>query len=195
MAMTTETQTKRLPIVRLLLAFAALCLVTSFVLGLTGGSSKVLDDLPADGGVIGPLQIDEADTIFDIQVYQPIPLGHWSSVTVSLLDTNKQYLLGLGDGFWHEEGRDYEGYYWRESKTSYQGKLTIGTPGEYFLEISTENNFDASDLANAPIEVDVDEGGFSPIPHRAIGIVALIFAIVVGLIKYREIFLEMIQEQ
>ncbi len=195
MTMTTETKTNRIPFVRILFAFAAICLVTSCGLSLTDGSGKLFEKLPADGGMIGPLVIEDPGTILDIQVYQPIPLGHWSSVTVSLLDAKQQYLLGLGDGFWHEEGRDYEGYYWRESETSYQGKLTIEKPGEYLIGVSTENNFEHSDLGRAPITVDIDEGGFSPIPHRAAGILALILAIVIGLIRYRGVFLEMIQEQ
>lgn len=193
--MTNETESNPLPLVRILFAFAALCLVTSCGLSLPGGTQKVLENLPAEGGIIGPLVVEDGGTILDIHVYQPVPVGHWSSVTVALLDANKQYLVGVGEGLWHEEGRDYEGYYWRESETSYQGKLTVAEPGEYFFDVSTENNFDASDRGRASIKVDIDEGGFSPIPHRAIGLVTLILAVIVGLFRYRGTFREMVQEQ
>ncbi|HCW91542.1 MAG TPA: hypothetical protein DHU56_16045 [Marinobacter sp.] len=193
--MTTDTNPSRIPLVRILFAFAAACLITSCGLSLSGGTPKLTERLPAEGGMIGPVEIDDPGSILAIRVYQPIPLGHWSSVTVSLLDAKKQFLLGLGDGFWHEEGRDYEGYYWRESETSYEGKLTVEDAGKYFLAVSAENNFDPSDLGSAQISVTVDDGGLSPIPHRAVGIIALILATAIGLIRYRNVFLKMIQEQ
>lgn len=91
--------------------------------------------------VMGPYKIDDANTILHAKVEQRMPLNTWSNVTISLLNAKKQYLTGFGDGFWHEDGRDAEGYYWNQQVNSYEAKLVVNKPGEYYLKVSPESDF------------------------------------------------------
>lgn len=128
--------------------------------------------------VMGPYKIDDANTILHAKVEQRMPLNTWSNVTISLLNAKKQYLTGFGDGFWHEDGRDAEGYYWNQQVNSYEAKLVVNKPGEYYLKVSPESDFSRREKNNGMIKVTFSTLGFSYVPHFAAGVLALIAAIV-----------------
>lgn len=158
---------------RLLLAFAALSLVTSFFLSFSGEEQILAETVPSTGGTIGPFEIEEAGTVLTARVRQTLPVNTWSSVSLGLLNAQKQYLIGFGDGLWHEQGYD-EGYYWNEAVSAFEGTVTIAEPGQYYLEATPESNLSAIQQRNNPIRVTASTQGFSSIPHFGAGIVALI---------------------
>lgn len=171
----------RLPLVRLLLAFGIICLATAWTMTVLDTSQLRRDRVPSDGGLIGPFKVDQPNTIVRLGVSQHVPLNHWSTVNIALLDKDKKYLTGFGEGFWHEEGIDSEGYYWRESDTDYTSNLTIPKPGEYYLQVSTEDDFDKTGNRSFPIVVEVSVAGYSEVPHVAAGSTALIVALLLML--------------
>lgn len=192
------TQNQPLPKLRLigrcLFFFAALSLITAFVLSLLGGTQKVYEKVPADGGIVGPFHIEEGNTILHASIHQNLPVNQWSFVSLSLLDSQKKYLTGFGEGFWDEEGYDADGYYWRESEESYEAKITVAEPGDYYLEVTPESNLSSEQMSSNPIGVTVETLGFSPIPHMAAGILALIAYVVLRFFSKSGSTLDLIRE-
>ena len=114
------------------IGFAVLCLFTSLFFNFNRGKS-IKEQLPAQGGIVGPIEVKKDKTVYLIKVKQNITGNNqWSSVTGELLDAQKNYLFGFGKGFWNESGYDTEGY-WSERVTKYDMKITIPTKGTYFL--------------------------------------------------------------
>lgn len=178
----TETKSQKAIIRRLLFLFAALSLFTSLVINLAGGQPKVSDTVLAAGGTLGPIHIDEPNTILRVRVRQNLPLNHWSFVTLELLDDQKRYLTGFGDEFWSEDGYDSDGYYWRESEGTYKARVTVPKAGDYYLKVKPESNLSSGQKRTGNIAVSVKTASFSPIPHLAAGIIAIIAWFVLGFI-------------
>ncbi|BES70500.1 hypothetical protein RE428_15180 [Marinobacter nanhaiticus D15-8W] len=191
------TQNQPLPQInvvgRCLFAFAVASLITAFILSLPGGTQKLAESVPADGGIVGPFHIEEDDTILRANVRQNLPVNQWSFVTLSLLDSQKRYLTGFGEGFWDEDGYD-EGYYWREAEESYEAKVTVAKPGDYYLQVTPESNLSPNQISSSPINVQVATLGFSPIPHMAIGILALIAYFVLRFFRKSGSTLDLLRE-
>ncbi|WP_148863611.1 hypothetical protein [Marinobacter fonticola] len=179
---------------RCLFIFAVVSLITAFILSVLGGTDKLRENVPADGGIIGPFHIEEGNTVLRANVHQNLPVNQWSFVTLALLDSQKQYLTGFGEGFWDEDGYDSDGYYWREAEESYEAKVTVAQPGDYYLEVTPESNLSASQVSGTPISVQVATLGFSPIPHMATGIIALIAYVVLRFFSRSSSTLDLLRE-
>ena len=119
--------------------FSALCFAGGLVNDITLGIALERQKLPGTGGTVGPIQVENANDVFRIDIYQDVPLGRWSAVDVSLLDENQDYVVSFGDELWDEDGYDSEGY-WRESKDDYDMKITFPEPGLYYLDVSADGN-------------------------------------------------------
>lgn len=155
---------------------AALFLFTAFVLDF-GTGIDLREQLPGEGGTIGPLRIEEPSTVLEIEVYQPVTDNHWSFVTGALLSADESYLTGFGDELWHASG--YDQGYWVETEYSYETKLTIREPGTYYLRFTTESDTDPATLASITVEVEEDFG--SSLPHLLGGILLIVIGIVINL--------------
>lgn len=152
------------------LAYAALCFITAIILN--WGTQSLSETLPAEGGTVGPLEVPKDNTVYLVEVRSDVDQNSWTYVGGSVLDSNQQYLFGFGDEFWHESGRDSEGY-WSESKTEYDLKLTMPTQGTYFLKFDT----DAKSVVESPISVKVTKKVGSYIAHMWLGVCAMIVAV------------------
>lgn len=155
---------------------AAVFLITAFALSF-GVGLDVRKYLPGQGGRIGPLKIDEAYTVLEIEVYQPVSDNHWSFVTVALLGADGRYLTGFGDELWHASG--YDGGYWVETEHSYDTKLTVREPGTYYLRFTVESDVNPATLPQMTVEVEEAFG--SSLPHLLGGIVLIVIGIVINL--------------
>lgn len=155
------------------MVFAGLCLFTSLFFNSNRGKS-IREQLPAQGGIVGPIEVKKDKTVYLIEVKQDITRDNqWSSVTGELLDAQKNYLFGFGKGFWKETGYDSEGY-WSERVTKYDMKITIPAKGTYFLNFETER----SPGVNSNIYVTVSKKAGSALPFLWAGIIFLIISIV-----------------
>lgn len=158
-----------------LLGFGVLCLLTSFFLGFVASDKILSDYVPASGGIIGPFTIEEGGTVLDVTVSQQLPMQTWSFVSIALLDEDKQWLIGFGGEFWHEEGYD-DGYYWNQADSQYQATVTVPEDGRYYLQIKPDTDMQPAQVADSTIFVEATTRGFSTIPHFAAGILAIIAA-------------------
>lgn len=173
-----------------LVGFAALCFLTSLVMNSDTGDrySKVL---PPTGGMIGPINIADDDTVYEIHVAQDIKkAGEWSYVEGEVLDAAKNYQFSFGKELWKKQ-RDY-----RAQSTStipmtstgmagvsrYNLKVVFPKAGEYFLRFKTN----ASDAVGTSINVSAQQLQGSSMFHLILGIAALFFALsVFGKFKQR----------
>lgn len=161
-----------------LLGFGVLCLLTAFFLGFVASEKLLYETVPASGGVVGPFAIEEDGTVLDIEVHQNLPLQTWSFVTLSLLDQNKQWLIGFGDEFWHESG--YDGGSWEQAQADYEATVTVPKRGKYYLKVKPQTNMSKVSASQGSIYVKLTTRGFSTIPHFATGIIAIILSLIFG---------------
>lgn len=183
-----------LPLARLLLLFGVLCLITSLVIGWLPGNQHQREQLPLNGGLIGPIHIDDHNTVLHTSVAADLPINSWSSVTLGLLDQDKRYLAGFGDDLWFAEGVDSEGYYWREAFSEYDTKITVPSAGEYYLQVTTEDNVNASQRSGRYINVQVTTHDMSAIPHQVGALIAIVLLVLLLVLRHRAQLQEMLSE-
>lgn len=168
-----------------LLGAGVVYMITSLVLGM--GGEKLLDEkLPATGGVVGPVKIEQANQVVAVQVRHRLPLtsaGSWSFVTVSLLNEQREYLTGFGDEMWHQAGYSSDGR-WEQSVNGYTGKLTFPKPGSYYFKFAIESNIPATD--QPPVDVVISKEAASTVPHFTAGLLLMIAG---GVLVFFAVFL------
>lgn len=168
------------PVGLALIAFAIVSLITSFFLNHIGTTQLFKDHVSGQGATLGPIHIAQDGTTLAVAVRQPLPTNSWSFLTFSLLDENKRYLTGFGDGLWDETGVD-GGYSWHEADETFSAKITVPDDGTYYLALKPESSLPAQKLAQHSIFVTVTAQSYSPIPHLAAGIIALIVGVLLNL--------------
>lgn len=152
----------------------------------TAGERLLVDRLPPEGGVVGPIQITEPNTVLEVKVRQSLNLpggssygtrSTWSFVSGEVLDAEQEYLFGFGDELWKESG--YDGTYWTESKDDYEVKVTIPESGTFYLGFTTElpQIGRAAGGSPGPIAVRVERKRGSAIPHFVFGICAILLGL------------------
>jgi hypothetical protein len=127
----------------LLFAYSLVCFTTMFYLGSTV-SRPISSKAFADDTTLGPLNVARKNTVYEITVKEDLPLQGsagevWNSITVSLLDANREFLMGWNDEVWAAAGRDSEGA-WRESRSRISAKITIPEKGAHYLRFQSEGN-------------------------------------------------------
>ncbi|HJL14832.1 MAG TPA: hypothetical protein RMH99_04200 [Sandaracinaceae bacterium LLY-WYZ-13_1] len=150
----------------------------------TTGERVLSERLPPNGGMVGPIQIAEPNTVLNIHVNQSLnlPSGRssfgtnstWSFVSGEVLDAEQEYLFGFGGELWKESG--YDGTHWTESKDDYELKVTIPDAGTFFLEFSTELPPGATNPGEIRVAIEKKRG--SAIPHFIFGIVAILLGLI-----------------
>jgi len=152
----------------------------------TTGEPVFSDQLPPEGGIIGPIQVPAPDTVLEVGIQQRLnlPSGRsafgtnstWSFVSGEVLDAEQEYLFGFGGELWKERG--YDGSYWTEAKDDYSLKVTIPDAGAFYLSFTVEAPPSASP---GPITVSVDRMRGSAIPHFVFGVCALLLGLLMRL--------------
>ena len=151
--------------------FAMLCFITALMLHAVNKDS-LSETLPAQGGLVGPLEVSQDLSVYQVDISQSVPDGQWSYVSADLLDQQKTFLFSFGKEFWSESGYDSDGR-WQESDVKSSGKITIQKAGTYYLRIKTE----ASPLVTSQIKVGITGKTGSSLPHTIAGVIALIIGV------------------
>ena len=163
-----------------LVIFAAVCLITSFIFNRNRGDSLQFTVPIEDVSVFKPLDVPKDNTVYLITVRQnaeSLPWNSgWNAVTTQVLDENKEYLFGFGGEFWRAKG--YDGGYWTEQKSKYAMKLTMPKKGRYFLNFEVEGS--GPNVRRTPIYVTIHSKVGSGLPFLIIGIVSLIISVFMG---------------
>ncbi len=167
----------------LLLGFGGLCLITT--LFLSTGSTLLDTKFPkgnievevkkrnykVDMGVAGPIEIDKAGKVLEMEVHHDVTTNNWSHVSVHLLDENKEYITGFGEELWHETGYDSGGR-WEEAKEQYSMNMTVPEAGTYYLKMIEETDMKKRHLGRkARLIVSTQQG--STVHIKVAGFVSL----------------------
>jgi len=130
--------------------------------------------LPAEGGRVGPIVVERANTVLEVDVHQPFRADGWSYVEAEVQDEDGEYLFGFGEELWAESGYD-EGA-WHEEKNDYDLSVTIPEPGTYYLAFVGQGADAQLGGYNPAIEtrVTVLERKGSSVPFFVAGILALL---------------------
>lgn len=131
--------------------------------------------------IVGPIEVNEDNTVYSVDVKHPIAANSWSSITVELLDENKKFLMSFGEELWSETGYDSEGA-WAESKEDFSIKVTIPKKGKYYLRL--EGDASPSNLTRAATMTIQKKRG-SSVAFWWAGFLSLIFAVVVWQFRKR----------
>ena len=154
-----------------LFGFGFLCLLTSGFFNMDK-EKAIIKVFPAEGGLVGPLEVSKDKSVYNIAVEQKVGDKQWSSISGEVLDANKEYLFGFGKDLWAESGRDYDGY-WSESISKFKTKLTVPKKGTYFLNFTAET----SPGVGASMYVTVRKKHGSALPFFLAGMISILLAI------------------
>ncbi len=173
--MKTSSRNRLAKLSKVVLLFGVACYFTSCVMNVSVGTVDVEEMLPAEGGVVGPITIDDAGTVLSVNVQQRIDdaggtFARWSFIMVSLLSEDQRYLTGFGGELWHEAG--YDDGYWEQAKTQFDTKLTIPRAGTYFFRFETESDVPPSELSRIAVGIESNLG--SSLPFHVAGILGLL---------------------
>lgn len=137
----------------LLLVFSLLCAVASVYYGRDVGP-LMAKQFDGNGGIIGPLEVTEPNTLYEFRAIRSVPYGSWSFVGIELMNDEGEYLMGFGDEFWAETGYDSEGR-WTESYNEFSTNVVIPSAGVHFIKVNVESP-DSRKL-NTPVYVSIQQ--------------------------------------
>lgn len=103
-----------------------------------------------NGGIIGPLEVPDANTLYEFTAIRSVPYGAWSFVGIELMNDDGEYLMGFGDEFWAEQGYDSDGQ-WSESYNRYETNIVIPSTGVHFIKVNVESSYNI----NSPVYVSI----------------------------------------
>jgi len=165
-----------------MLWFAGICLLSAIGLTLRPGGFSYYEEIPSEGGLVGPITIEKQDMRLGVEVDQYIEEGagrryqRWSFVTIELLDNNKEYLSSFGGEFWHYAG--YDDGYWEQDDTEYEATLEVPSSGTYYLQLQTEANVDMSELSSIGLQLEEQVWWGNPAPLQMAGYVAFFLGVI-----------------
>jgi hypothetical protein len=155
------------------LVYAIVCWITSFVLDQPSGAA-IKNALTTEDRAIGPLKVERANQVYDIEVKNPtIGNDQWSYVSGELLNEDQEPLMSFGKEQWAEAGYDDEGH-WSESDTGYTMKLTVPKPGTYYFDFNVES----SQPENDDIQVTITPKANSVLAHQVLALFSAILGAV-----------------
>lgn len=158
----------------ILLGFSVICFITSSILNSGTGKTQYLT-ANSRGGEIGSITVKEENTIYGIKISQRLIPNSWDYVYLNIEDNNDNVLYTIGKELWSETGYDSDGA-WSAQETTFDNKVTFQEKGTYYLNLETETNSSESLLGD--ISIAMTKITASGIPHKAVGIVALIAGLI-----------------
>lgn len=172
-------------IVKVLIVFAAINLLTAFVFSAETGkvaSYKITPPLISSQPTeIGPINIKKDKQSLNVSFKADIQGQSWVVVRGEALDKNKKYLFSFTKELSYYSGRDSDGS-WSERDDSYSMNLTFPKKGDYYFKINLDYN-----KKPRSVKVMFNNKIGSHIPHMVFGIILLISAIVINELKNNSI--------
>jgi hypothetical protein len=165
-----------------LIVFSIVCLITAFIFN-TSVQTVYYTKLSPEGGTLGPLKVDKANSVYYIHVLQSVPTNNWSVVSGSVLDENKAYLFGFGKELWRASGYDSDGA-WAEARNDYETKITM-QKGTYYLQFENETSVPKPRRAGIVVKVEQKRG--SSLFFLIAGILGIIAGVIINEIANRTI--------
>lgn len=162
----------------ILLAFSALCFITTFFIG-----GKTLQDsqtFEKEGGLYGPFTTTSDNEIYNIVVHQELFPNSWSYVNISLLDEEQEDLFTISESLWAETG--YDQGYWSESDLKFNSDITVSNKGKYYLLFEPEFSTDPSKIGQMTVTVYKKNG--SSLPFVMGGFISLLISILLITFQY-----------
>lgn len=156
-----------------LMAFGLVSLITAIFFARQSGAALV-QSLPAEGGIVGPVEITKENTVLHITVQQSFSQDSWSYIEGDVLDAEQEPLFSFGDELWRESGYDSDGA-WSESDSTYDLKVTIPEKGTHYLELTAEL---AAPSTASSMSIRVEPQAGSTVPFIAAGIIGLILGLI-----------------
>ncbi len=156
------------------LIFAVICFIT--VINYDSTEEPFLStSISGKEKILGPIETNKKDTVLAIEFSHRLQVSGYRGAVASfvegeVLDHDRNYLFSFGKEFWAEAG--YDDGYWQESDTQALMKLTLPDIGSYYLRFKTEGSL------NQGVRVTVSRLTGSGIPHRILGVIALVVGIV-----------------
>ncbi len=137
------------------------------VVKLSGAPEDTIIQQPAT-----PFLVKRNNEVFDISVRANLPLQSWSFIEGQILDANQEYLFSFGKELWFEEGRDSQGYYWKQKDTQYSLDITLPQTGLHHVQFLID-----SEQAPSNVRIEMYRQTGSSIPHFWFGVICLVIAI------------------
>lgn len=128
-----------------------------------------------NGGMLGPIEVPEDNTVYEFTAIRAVPYGGWSYVGIELLNDEGEYLMGFGDEFWAEQGYDSDGH-WSESYNRYYTNIVIPSEGVHFVKVNVENPKRLASSSPLYVSIQQQAGGtFLLTLCTFLGLVAALF--------------------
>ena len=179
-----EEQSVMPQIGKLLMGFAILCFVTSFVMNSSSGD--VVDQTLDSETLIGPVTNKKANTVYFVKVNQNLGNGASNYISIDVLNSKKEYLFAFGKELWWEEGYDSDGR-WTEGTKNVEMKITIKDIGDHYFRISPDSKVGS-------MRVTIEQKRASSLPHTILGIISIVLAIGILVYYYRERIVDLMDE-
>ena len=168
----------------LLIGFAILCFITSFVMNFSSGD--VIDSILDSESIVGPVNNEKANTVYFVNVNQDLRNGTSNYIGVDVLNSKKEYLFAFGKELWWEEGRDSDGR-WTEGTKNLEMKITLKDVGDHYFRISPDSKVGSMHLS-------IEQKRASSLPHLILGMIFIISGIGMLIYYYREGIVELLDE-
>jgi hypothetical protein len=171
------------------LLFAMLNLVTALLLWTPSSEPAVEGRFPQET-LFGPLEVPEANTVYQITIVGDPQRGSWAGVTVEILDADKSRVMAFSKDLYFYTGMASDGP-WVEEERSLRMPVTLPRPGAHFLRVSTETVWWPDSYGRLPpgieLEVFVERRLGSSLPHFFAGILLLLIAVTLNELRNRSL--------
>lgn len=159
-----------------LLLFGGLSLLTAIGLTLRPSNFHLEEEVDAEGGTVGPIEVPDDDMRVRVRLQQHLPsaLDKWSFITVEVLGDENQYLTGFGGEVWRYSGSD-----WEEEKDQFWATLQMASAGTYYVRFQTETNvrgYDRDEMQPITFEMIEQARWGTPVPMQWAAYGAFLFA-------------------
>jgi hypothetical protein len=161
--------------------FSLICLITAFVFNMRQGQVHTFKFKLSTDGTTAPqrFEVERDNQVYLVKFSQSVRSlrenKDWVNADIAIETEDGQVITSFGGDFWRASGYD-EGP-WSETKNQNYMNTTIRHKGIYFLDVELSSNL--SQL-NAELSVQLIPKRASSLPFIALGVAALIIAIVIG---------------
>ncbi len=137
-----------------------------------------LNEIPAEGRLVGPIELKQVNTVYNLNLVSSIPTNSAAWGAVELLDSDYASINAVEGDFWSETGYDDEGS-WAESDLSSNYYFRLEKPGTYYARFFVEKET----ASTGTLSLRVYEGVLLSRYFLVGGLFALGMAVAIGRFK------------